>query len=706
MLLLPEYVRLFKGHTRRVDGILPDPFDQNYVYSYSSDNSIFKWNITSGERELIFQTKNELKSIRFLDTSLLVLEDHSLKLVDLGTRKEKILYKSDILFNEMEIVKLESSLPIIAIGTNIGKILLLSGKSFKKDELITVDSGVLTALKVININSSIYLAIGSIKGKIILIDPITKTKIYHSDFIVDEEIHILEWDKSKSFMFIGGQKGTIYCFALTISNEKLFLTLNYQLKGHSQAITALNHDLYFSYHSILWSASLDETVRAWILDNNPKEILYFRPLSYAVTCFLILSTNEIQNTKTDLFSRKLLIGSSDYTLRLWNVGILNYFPQMWGLRSALLEKWNSWQVDLPNREFPYLFKSVLNNIDSIINQLFSQLREQIIVQSRSLVDHQWRKTVNEFEQIFSSSVIKVNAEDSEINKLLISFSKQFASMDEGLSQYLHEQMLGEFTRYINEYSNNFTETFITKFQTNLIDISKTLIIDSKVIASANDLLEWFYAELKLILIHDLDQWVNNLKILIEPVRTKILQDWVVKNKDSINSKLNNKEIDFQNQIQEKWLELLKQELYERLKRLKERQGDKVSSVLDFIKEFKKLDNRFIYLLDLASQLNLFPSLIYQELVRLLEKDEINGMLLDDQRGYYYVNLSEKILLQRKNKLNSRIEALSRLNPKKHEQETKKLVEDYQEFWEWVKAYNIHQYDAEIQQKLDFLQIKH
>ena len=100
---------------------------------------------------------------------------------------------------------------------------------------------------------------------------------------------------------------------------------------------------------------------------------------------------------------------------------------------------------------------------------------------------------------------------------------------------------------------------------------------------------------------------------------------------------------------------------------------------------------------------MFPSLVYQELVRLLEKDVITGMLLDDQRGYYYINLNEKTLLQRKNKLDQRIEMLLRVDSKKHTQERNKIIVEYQDFWEWIKTYNIHQYDTEIQQKLVLLQ---
>ena len=700
---MPEFIKSFVGHKRKITGLSQIQSKPMFFLSSSSDKTIRQWNLITNEEINFYTSKSEIKHFKLINDDLYIIEDRTVTLISISNKKKKSIFKSSSTITCIDILSNGNVDDLyLAVGTSEGEVILLHGDKHKKISNFTIDGSPITSLKFFQVGKNSKLAVGTVQGNFSIYEG---DKFYFLIKMINTnmgEITAFEWDKrNECTIIVGNNRGFVrsWDFSEQIDNKRI-VKINFELKMHIQAITQLTLDLY-NNNPILWSSSIDTTLKAWYLYSTPEEIFELRPTNYPVTCFTIIETKHIDEYKQNKkFTRKFLIGSNDHTIKIYEMAILNYFSMIWGLRNAIIEKWESWKIKISENDFPASFNNYLNQYQTHLNSLLKENKNKLYLYTKQLYDHQWNSVINQFDEMLKNLHIRVDNEKEEIFKFLSIFENQISSMKDNFSIFMREKLMSDYSKYLMKISNTYITDFFNSFENNLNNLIKT-VTESPQIQQSLDLPlfpDWFFLEINFMLKTKKEEWISDVKQKIEPEIKHLVNLWFQNNRENIKKEINKNEDLLRKDTTNSLKKELQSLLTNRFNNEKSRQlpfKDKIEPVL---KNFIKNNNRFIYLQDLSSQLNLFPSIIYEEIKYLKEKKIISGILEKDNKGYFFVNLKTKEFEKKKERLNKKYNSIMNEKQKVKLKNLTEMVTEINKFKEFCHLFNIYSIDEEFDLK--------
>ncbi|OLS21944.1 MAG: hypothetical protein HeimC3_32890, partial [Candidatus Heimdallarchaeota archaeon LC_3] len=527
---MPEFIKSFVGHNRKITGLSQLHSDPKYFVSSSSDKTIRQWNLINNKEVIFYTSKSEIKTIKLINDDLYIIEDRSIKLINIFNKKKSSIFKSSSTITCIDIILVDNADDLyVAVGTSEGEVTILYGKKHKNLRSFTIDGSPITALKFLHSKKNSKLAVGTVQGNFSIFEG---DKFYFLIKMINAnigEITAIEWDnRNDCTIIIASNMGIVQSWDLSEQlDSKRVSKINFELKMHIQAITQLTLDLY-NNNPILWSSSIDTTIKAWYLLPDPEEIFELRPTNYPIACFTIIEIGDIneyeQNKK---FKRKFLIGSNDHTIKIYEMAILNYFSLIWGLRNAIIDKWHYWREKISENDFPTSFNNYLNQYQSHLNNLLKENKNQLYLYTKQLYDHQWNSIIKQFDEMLKSLKMKVDNEEKEIFNYVKSFENQILSMGSNFSIFMREKLTSDYSKYLMKISNKFISGFFDSFENNLNNLIKT-VTESPQIQQSLDLPlfpDWFFFEINFMLKTKKDGWISDLKQKIEPDIKKLVNLW-------------------------------------------------------------------------------------------------------------------------------------------------------------------------------------
>ncbi|MHA2104787.1 MAG: hypothetical protein ACW981_15275 [Candidatus Hodarchaeales archaeon] len=695
---MPEFVKSFVGHSRKITGLSQLVSDGKFFVSSSTDKTLLLWNITNEENKTIYTSKVEIKSIITFQDEIYLIEDRNIKVVNPFTKKNKTAFKTSSTITCLDSFydKANDNL-FFAVGTSEGEIIILSGKNHKKIRSFVLDGSPITSLKFFQDENYPKLATGTIMGNVGIYEG---SEFYFLIKMINTrmgEITAIEWDsRNECKLFVGNNRGIVQIWDLSKQVEnKRIENLELEVQIHNKSITQLTFD-HFNNNPTLWTCSVDTTLKAWYVTSGLEDIFELRPTNYPIICLKIIKQqNTDSNTSKTMFSRKLLIGSNDHTIKLYEVAILNYFSLVWGLRNAIIEKWIEWKKKIQDFEFPNSFNGFLDQFENHLTLMIKENKKIIYSYIKQLFDHQWTNTIKKFDEILKSHQLKATNEEDIINDLLESFEKQILSMDTNFSNFLAEKLISDYNKHLNKISSTFLIDFLSSFENSLNKIIKSVTESPKIQESLNlpSFPDWFFFEISFLLKKKKELWIDDLKKFLEPNMKKLSNSWFQRRRDALNDFINLNEPQLRKDISMELKEELLNILRSKLENQKNSQMNKVNNVETVFKDLIRNKSKFIYLYDLSSQINLLPSVILNEINNLINRRVIDGILEKDNNGYFFVNIKNNDFISRKEKIESKYEKLMQ-KKKKKEKDLEKTLEEINTFLEFCHSYNIYHFDNE------------
>ncbi|MFW9928198.1 MAG: hypothetical protein ACFFD1_02280, partial [Candidatus Thorarchaeota archaeon] len=502
---MPEFVKSFVGHQRKVTEIIPHPKITNSFLSSSTDKTIRQWDALKETSIILYSTKNEIKSIKAINDNLYILEDRSLKELDFTTNKDKTIFKNQSNLLSFDVYYSNAfQTTYIAIGTIEGEVYLLKDGKMEKNTVLSIDGSPITSLKFKNVIKSPKLAVGTLLGTINIYEGANFYFLVNNFATQIGEIRCIVWGKNEDMnLFVGNNSGVIQEWQIgteTDTNKNKVMKKK-QVQAHLNAITAILYDNNENI-PILWTASMDETIKAWNWSADIISILQLKPTNYPITSIMLLELQYKEQKKSyTFFTRKLLAGSNDYTIRMWEVGILNFFPVIWGLRQAIIEQWETWKKSIINTDFPKSYDQFLQKNDEHINLMIQERDKIIFTKIKQILDFQWRSILKEFQNMLSNSSIKTFDEESEIKKLTRQYERQIESMSEKIRDYLNDLLLTDYNTFLLKKSSFFLNEFINTFENKLKELIKNMLLLPNIKKSVNLPFypDWFFDEVMYLL---------------------------------------------------------------------------------------------------------------------------------------------------------------------------------------------------------------
>ncbi|MHA1983581.1 MAG: hypothetical protein ACW967_04430 [Candidatus Hodarchaeales archaeon] len=699
---MPEFVKSFVGHSRKITGLSQLESDGKFFVSSSTDKSLLLWNITNEENETIYTSKVDIKSITTFKDEIYLIEGRNIKVVNPFTKKNKTVFKTSTTITCLDIFydKVNNNL-FFAVGTSEGEIIILSGKNHKKIRSYVLDGSPITSLKFFHDINYPKLATGTIMGNIGIYEG---SEFYFLIKMINTrmgEITAIEWDnRNECKLFVGNSRGIVQIWDLSkqVDNKRIE-SLELEVQIHNKSITQLTFD-HFNNNPTLWTCSMDTTLKAWYVTSSLEDIFELRPTNYPIICLKIIKQqNEDIITSKTMFSRKLLIGSNDHTIKLYEVAILNYFSLIWGLRNAIIEKWTEWKKKIQDFEFPNSFNDFLDQFENHLTLMIKENKKIIYSNVKQLFDHQWTNTIKKFDEILKSYQLKATNEEDIINDLLESFEKQILSMDTNFSSFLSEKLISDYNKHLNKISITFLIDFLSSFEDSLNKIIKSVTESPKIQKSLNlpSFPDWFFFEISFLLKKKKELWIDDLKKFLDPNMKKLSNSWFQRRRNALNDFINSNEPQLRKDISIGLKEDLVNILRSKLEKQKSSQMNRINNVETVFKDFIKNKSKFIYLYDLSSQINLLPSVILNEIKNLISRKVIDGILEKDNNGYFFVNVKSNEFNSRKEKIESKYQKLME-KKKKKDKDLKKIIDEINQFLEFCHSYNIYRFDSDYLHK--------
>jgi len=130
---LPEFVKSFVGHSRKITGLGQLTGEKKFFVSASTDKSLLLWDITNEEKKIVYSSKTEIKSLITFQDEIYLVEGRNIKIVNPLTKKNKTVFKTSSTITCSDCFYDEANKNLFfSIGTSEGEIIILSGKNHKK----------------------------------------------------------------------------------------------------------------------------------------------------------------------------------------------------------------------------------------------------------------------------------------------------------------------------------------------------------------------------------------------------------------------------------------------------------------------------------------------------------------------------------------------------------------------------------------------